>query len=490
MKKVLAIILALCLVVTLVAACGDKNDTGTSGGGGTDAGSSSGGGDSGGASSGAAWPKEVGFYDPSYDYSQHPKFKIAYLIPTAGSFLYDEMDKAFASWAPRMNMDYKGMFASSDGSTEAFLSLIQTHCDQGFNGLLLDGIADQMNPALDMAREAGVVLWSVMGMCRDYVDNYMYEDVYLDGPLQWPFIGFDNYYAGYSMMNKLIEWKNQAWPDVPWDKVGVICVGFSGFGQLYERVKGSKLAWIKANPTFGAYSPDPYDNPKNFWLADMSASGAFDQATATQLVTQVLTTPNDIEVWLLPTAMDDMSMGAANAVDLLGLTDVSCSACFGGSALPVQWDQGVDNAWRYAEFLAQTLYAEPIICALWSMMAGEVTEQTLWPQWVKQWDKGDIFEYSGEIDPVYGANILKLGDDGKPIVKQTNNFAQALLPTAWLEKDTYAQYLAWTDLYAYGDDTASYHYGQYPKVSDINLYSSKVPVPSNFQHVLQSIVMS
>ena len=487
MKKLLAIILALCMVVALVAACGDKDDSSSNTGSNT--GSSSGDSSGSTSSSGGNWPKEVGFFDPDYDYSSQKKFKVAYLIPTAGSWLYDDMDRAFASWAPRMNIDYKGMFASSDGSTEAFLSLIQTHIDQGFDGLMLDGIADQMRTALEMAAENDVVLWSVMGICRDQGNTYVYEDIPMYGPLQWPFIGFDNFYAGFSSMNKLIEWKDQAWPDVPWEKVGAICIGFSGMSQLYERVQGAKRAWCNKNPSFGEYKPGAQDNPMNFWLGDMSATGAFDQATAQQLTTQIISNNNDIEVWLIPAAMDDMSMGAANAVDQLGLTDKSCTACFGGSSLPVQWDQGVDNAWRYAEYLAQTMYAEPIICAVWALMAGQATVETLWPQWVKQWDKGDIFEFTGERDALYDYNILKRGDDGKPVVKESHNYAQALLPTAWLEKDTYKDYLAWTDLYAYGDNKDMYRYGQYPAVTNINLYDARVPVPSNFQAVIQSIVM-
>ena len=475
MKKVLALVLTLCMVFALLAACGDKKDDNNNAPAGN---SNAPAGDS-----GKSFPKEIGFFDPDFDYTQYKTFKVAYLIPQAGSFLYDEMDKAFVSWAKRMNIDYKGMFAAADASTEAFLSLIQTHIDQGFDGILLDGIADQMGPALDMAAENNVMLWSVMGMCRDYVYPYMYGDVQVPGPLQWPFIGFDNTYAGYSSMNKLIEWKDKTWPDVPWDKVGVICVGFSGFGQLYERVQGAKMRWCEQNPSFGEYLPGPQDNPKNFFLADMSASGAMDQATAGQLVTQILTTPNDMEVWLIPAAMDDMSMGAANAVDMLGLTEKSCSACFGGSSLPVQWDQGVDNCWRYAEFLAQTLYAEPIICALWALMAGQTTPETLWPEWVKPWDKGDIFEFTGEMNEYFASNILALGDDGKPIVTETHNYAQALLPTAWLEYESYQDYLAWTDLYAYGDSVEEYHYGQYPKVNDLNMYPARVAIPDEFYDI-------
>ena len=479
MKKVLALVLLLCMAFALVVACGEKTDSNSNSNNNNNSNTNNTTEEDNSTTS-TPFPKEVGYFDPDFDYTQFKKFKVAYLVPATGSFLYDEMHAAFVSWAPRMNIDYKGMMASADASTEAYLSLIQTHIDQGFDGLLLDGNADQMNPIIDMANEGGVQLWSVMGMCRDYSEPYLYGNAYVAGRLIWPFVGFDNFYAGESMMRKLIEWKNQTWPDVPWDKVGVICVGFSAFQQLYERVQGAKLAWCQANPTFGAYLPGPQDNPKNFWLADISATGSMDPAIGGQLVTQIMTTPNDIEVWLVPAAMDDFSMGAANAIDLLGLTDVSCSACFGGSSLPVQWDAGIDNAWRYAEFLAQTLYAEPIIASLWSLMAGQSTIETHWPQWVAAWDKGDEFEFTGEMNDEFAANILKLGDDGKPIVKQAHSYAQALLPTAWLEKETYEQYLAWTDLYAYGNDTASYHYGQYPPVSDLSLYPSRVPKPATF----------
>ena len=480
MKKILAILLVLCMAIPLIAACDSKDDKPST--------SASDSGTSASSEPEQKWPKEIGYFDPDFDYTQFKKFKIAYLIPTAGSFLYEEFHKAFESWAPRMNMDYKGMMASSDGSTEAMLSLLQTMIDQGYDGLLLDGIGDQMRPAIEMAAENGVALWSCMGICRDQAYPYVYDGIRMDGSVQWPFIGFDDYYAGFSMMNKLIAWKEATWPDVPWDKVGVACVGYSTFGQLTNRVLGTTKAWTNFRPEFGPWSPDPVNVPTNFWLADMSASGGFDQGTAQNLVTQILTAHTDMEVWLMPCAIDDNAMGAANAAELLGITDKSCAACFGGSNLPVQWDQGVDNSWRYAEFLAQTMFAEPIICALWAFMTGQSKPDELWPQWVKNWDKGDVFEFTGERDADFDVNIIKRGDDGKPVVKETHSYARALLPTEWLEKETYKQYLAWTDLYAYGDNTAAYHYG-YPAVTDLNLYPSRVQVPSTFQNVAMSDVM-
>jgi len=254
------------MATVLFAACDKSGGTSPSGSASASTSPSASASASGGGSS-SQWPKEIGYFDRDYDYTQQKKFKIAYLIPSGGSFLYAEFDKAFESWAKRMNMDYKGMIGAADTSTEAYISLVQTHIDQGFNGLLLDGVGDQMGLCLEMAKEAGVHIWSCMGITRDRANMYVYQDVPLDGRMWWPFIGFDDYYAGSSMMKKLIQWKEEAWPDVPWDRVGVICVGFSQFGQqLYSRVQGSKYVWCKRFPQFGEYLPGAMDNPKNLPL--------------------------------------------------------------------------------------------------------------------------------------------------------------------------------------------------------------------------------
>jgi len=483
MKRLIALLLVICMAFVVLSACKSDDSSSSSGSSGNSPSgdSSSGSSSGGGAKTGGDWPKEVAYFDSGFDYSSKESYKVAYLVPQASSFLYDEFDKAFASWAKRINVDYRGMIAAGSADTEAFLSLVQTHIDQGFDGILIDGDGNTYMTILEKAQEAGVAIMFCMGKPQDYGYAYMYGDTYLVGRFMWPYIGFDNTYAGSSMMKKLISWKNETWPDVPWEKVGVACVGYSGMGILFERVQGARMAWVEQNPDFGPYLPGATDNPKNFFLADMSAAGGFDAGTAAQLITQILTVPSDIEVWLMPCAVDDNAMGAAQAADLLGLTEKSCAACFGGSNLPVQWDAGIDNAWRYAEFTAQTIYAEPIICALWAMMSGQAEPEEIWPEWRVIWDKGDVFEMTNEKHAIFqDASILKLGDDGKPIVLEEHNFGQARLPTQWLEKETYKDYLAWTDLYAYGDNTDEYHYGQYPKITDLNMFSARTSVPASY----------
>ena len=51
---------------------------------------------------------------------------------------------------------------------------------------------------------------------------------------------------------------------------------------------------------------------------------------------------------------------------------------------------------------------------------GWATPDTIWPSWVKEGDHG--------------------GDD--------HTYSSLLLPTCWLEPDTYQEYLEWTDWYA------------------------------------------
>ncbi len=56
-------------------------------------------------------------------------------------------------------------------------------------------------------------------------------------------------------MDKLLEWKEATWPDVPWEKVGVISLEFSLSPQVHERELGLEDGVAKTHPEMGAYDP-------------------------------------------------------------------------------------------------------------------------------------------------------------------------------------------------------------------------------------------
>ena len=71
--------------------------------------------------------QEVGFFDPTVDYSKAKNYKVAYLY-SGTSALYDMFSKAFAKWAQRMNCTYND-YSTTDA--DQFVNTIQTYRDQG-----------------------------------------------------------------------------------------------------------------------------------------------------------------------------------------------------------------------------------------------------------------------------------------------------------------------------------------------------------------------
>jgi ABC-type sugar transport system substrate-binding protein len=360
-------------------------------------------------------------------------------------------DRSFGIWAERLNIDYTGMWAPTTvNNTDEYLSGLETFIDQGYDGVIIDS-DKSIVPRLAEILNASDTSWiSGMGFARELQG---------DKRIYCPAVGFDNWLTGYETANKLGSWKDETWPDVPWEKVGMICVDYSPFPDPHQRILGAEQWWVDKNPSFGEYNESMSDNPKNFFICDTATAGG-SQTDAQNMVTQILSDPGEVEVWLVVSTLDDYSLGAANAAESLGITEKVCAAGYGGNSLVALLDSGKDSSWRYAFFIAQGIYCEPIINALWAFMSGQATPDTLWPEWVNAHDKGDAFNADGSV-------------------KEEHSYATLRIPGQWIEKSNYKEFLEWCDLYIYGADSDG-DYG-YDKVSDLNLYSSKDTVPDSYK---------
>jgi len=430
------------------------------------------------------FPVDAGYFDKDFDYTQHERFKVAYLVAERSiGYLNISFDNAFALWASRINIDYLGMHVVSENTKKSFIALVQTYIDLGIDGILFDGRDDNVEPIFEMCYDAGVAIWRCMSVNRDSKNTYIYGDTYVGGALLYPIIQENVEYKNYVGVDKLLEWKESAYPLVPWDNVGCICVGASTPESSYKLVLSVEKRWSEANPAFGNYDEDRDTNPDNFWFADISTADAMAdyQTVSYRLVTDIVASRDDIEVWFIPALADVLAIGAADALERFGLTDKSCIySSFSNYDLMKYWTTDDFIAWRYASYDSPLMLTEPMICALWALMARQCTPETLWPQWVKPWDKGDVFEFEDDKPRANVANALKLGSDGKPIVAEEHSYAQALFPTNWIDRENYREFFAWTDLYLYGDDIDSYIYKDYPRVYDINLYRARVTVPDGY----------
>ena len=419
MKKALALILALLMVFSLFA-CGGGKDNGGKVDGNKPSGNTDGntGGDK--DNSGDDTPKvegatpnrnedgsikldKVAHYDRNYDYTQNEKFKVTYIAQDA-SALYQMSADAYEHWAPYFNCEWMG-FKSSAGDADMYMTLLQTDLDQGVQGFILDPDNTIFPTVVQLLEEYPDAQW--MSQMSPPRDGVVTDGGPIGGTMVHPYVGFDNFDAGAQQAYYLGRWKEENLADVSWDDIGVACFTFSVSPPLAEREVGAKAAFEE----IGA-------NMDNYFCMD-AVSGGLTLQGGIDTATPVFST-NDYKYWLVVGLIDDLAQGAATVLDQIGLTDNSCVVAFGGAGWIKQTDAGQKDAFRAALFTANNLYSEPILGAVYAFLMGWATPDTIWPSWVKENDHG--------------------GDD--------HTYSSLLLPTCWLEPDTYQEYLEWTDWYA------------------------------------------
>lgn len=411
MKKFLAILLALVMVLSLVACGGgsndDKNttDDNTTGDNvNNDADNSNNAADSTGGALGEQDGEidnssngEIGLFNPDYDYSANPRYKVAYYVLATG-VLYEATADALEHWCSVMNLEWGGMI-DCGGDKDLYLSQLVTLSNE-YDGLILDPDAEMYTRCAEILADTDCAWMGNMSSARDYTQE--------GAPLLHPFVGFDNYEVGTIMLPQLLHHKEQYFPDVDLSEVGFMCVDFSVSPPLHQREQGFYDTLIAYDATIA----------DRYWVADCSI-GMFDVDTSNTVVSSKLAEHPEYEYWLIYAEIDDMAQGAAAALDTAGLTDNAAVVTFGGTGLQLQWDSGMQDAWRSACYLPQTIYSEPIIGALYAFMNGDATPETIWPEWIPAY----------EVVP----------------------YAARLLPSFWIEYDNYQKVLEWSDVYCQSD---------------------------------------
>ena len=338
---------------------------------------------------------DVGLYNPDYDYFANPKYKVTYYILSTG-VLYEEQGKGIEHWCKVCNCEYGGLVAAG-GDKDAYLSNLTTLA-QANDGLILDPDAEQMGRIKEILDEAKTPWMNIMGDPRDYSQ---------DGKMVHPYVGFRQIQVGRMMGPQLLSIKEEKWPDVPIDQFGFICVDMTISPVLHERCEGFRQSLEEVDPSF----------LDRFYIADCSIA-SFDVDTSNTVVSAILAEHPEIEYWLIFGEIDDMCMGAAAALENVGLEDQGACVTFGGTALQNQWDSGVTSAWVAACYLPPVIYNEPIFGALYLFMQGEMTPEEIWPEW------------KDEAEPEY---------------------AKRMLPAFWIYQENYQHMIEWADVYAGSD---------------------------------------
>ncbi len=379
---------------------------------------------------GSVDPDTVANYDPAYDYRKNESFRVAYLSISDSPLCRLSAD-ACERWCPLFHLEWTGFF-SADGDNDLFLSTLREQIDQGVRGFILDPDPAAFSDVLGILEQHPDVFWmSQVSVPRDGASG---NGIPIGGNLINNIVaGIDNTESGRIVARRLVRWKDETYPDIPWSEVGFLMMDFSASSPLHERGIGSEEVFLAAG-----------GREENFFTADclttgLSMQGGIDAADL------IVSAHPEIKCWLSNGLYDDLAQAAASVFEQHGLTDAAAIGVLGGSALIQQWDAGQESSFRFAVFIPQSLYAEPVIGSLAAFLNGWVTPDSIWPSWVK-WDDHGV--------------------DG-------HSYSQLCLPYAYLEHDNYQKYLAWLDLFTQSDD---YSYStQGVNLSDFSSISADVP---------------
>ena len=475
MLKITALLIVVVMLAGLIAAC-----NGDSGGGTTTPTSPPTGGDGAteppGSPTGSPGPETIGFWDRNYDYTQHERFRFIYMVSAPGG-IYDMFTDTFAMWADRLNMEFSGMWAPAEaGNAEEFLTAIEMHAMMGYDGIIFDSDPFLAPRIAEIVNNFDISWMFMMAQPRDFGNSFTVQGQYVPGRLLAPFVGFNDLLVGQMMAEELIRWYEENFPDVPPERVGMISIAWSTAVQLNMRSLGAEMVWAERFPQLGEFHPDTAINPQNFFVSDLALAGADPML----LITSELSNNPDIDVWLITTMFGGQAIDAAIIVDDLGMTDVTNIVAFAaGPSLVAQWEAGVTNAFRGSLESIGAVWTELVINALWAFMAGFATPDTIWPDWRVIWDKGDVYQFSGDMDPFHHVPAADLGEDGTPIVLQAHSYPIMFLPIVWVTPDNFEQYFAFLDLYAIGPDATDEErsWPQFPMVYDMDLFPTRIDPP-------------
>ncbi|NLA86165.1 MAG: substrate-binding domain-containing protein [Clostridiales bacterium] len=364
---------------------------------------------------------ELGFYDPSIDYDSAKRYKVAYIY-FGESVVYDMLSAAFEAWSDRMNVEYSS-FSAADA--EKFLEKMQTYCDRGFAGLILDPDSVSYPAVIELANRNGIPWMS--GMTSAYDESMK---------LLHPAVGYDNYAIGFDMFKWCVDYAKANWPESTPENTGGIFVGYSDLQMPELRHSGAYDAWLE----------NGYKN-QNFFFLDGKDSDMTAQ-TAQNLAASAMAAKPKITYWIGCGFFDDYSIGLARAAAAAGLSETTVCSTAGGTALIKQWEAGRTGSLKSAVCIEPHLYAEPIFCGLYAIMTGKAAAGTLWPRWIDR--------SSGE------------------------RYADLRLPAMTITRDNYKEYLAFVDWYTELD---AYPYretaGTFPVVPDPPPITAAVPSAAN-----------
>jgi ABC-type sugar transport system substrate-binding protein len=295
------------------------------------------------------------------DHFSREPFKIAYVCNMLTWAFNKAISDGLDALGKKLNYEYTAWAANGD--FDAYVNQIYTFADQGFDGLVL-GTDDALAPrAYEAAREAGIAF---VGESTTFMDD--------SGLCIWPSVQQAQVKNGETSVQWLADNYKSYWSDADLSavKLGLICLDFSGVSGITERKPGVSGKFAELFP-----------NGK-FFDADLIALGSegFSVQGGQELTSQLLSQNPDIEKWFVVALVDDWAVGATRAAEQLKMEgDVLVVSIQADAFLAEVGSGNQDSVYVAACAVSANEFAIDMANCLVAILDGSATAEDIWPEW-------------------------------------------------------------------------------------------------------------
>ncbi|HHT16955.1 MAG TPA: substrate-binding domain-containing protein [Papillibacter sp.] len=363
MKKVLALLIALCTVFTL-AACNRETPTPSP------------------SPTQSAQPtgpamediskneNSIGFFSSGVDPASRKTYNVvwAYMRPMA---LFQNIADALVRLEPVLN--FKTTSYCANGDIDAMIQNIQIYASQNVDGFLVvidPTAADRVKEVLD---ETNIPYIAMLNSVRDE-----------NGSAIVPCVGIEGVIAGEKVTQWLYDNYKTYWGDIDPSEIALLDYNFSPNVDFNDRYTGAMNKFKELLPNNKVFTAD-------------GVSGKLDEQTGYDLASAILAANPDVKYWFVPACLELYAQGCTRAVETLGMEDKVLITCVGSDILTAEWDNGYEGCWVSCLAISDLQYTVPGICGLVAMMDGKATADSLWSYRRAEGDQKTFYNILNEM---------------------------------------------------------------------------------------------
>lgn len=348
MKKTLALLLAILMVLALFGCTGTTNDESTEA------------------------PTTDASTAPS-DSAAVSKGTIVYLCNMIFPFCQVQ-SATYEEIIPQDNYDV--IIADINNSAETEIQLMETYCSEGVAGFICMSDGTISNRILEIVTEAGIPLVSDS---TNLVDS-------ATGKLLAPGCELNAYDCGSLCSQWIVEnYEAEGFADVDVSTLGFIVATYNAIPSFIDRAQG-------AIDSFSAGFPDC----ENIFAADTVNQGELTAEAAYTETAAILSAHPDITTWFIVGILDDLAQGAARAVEEASIEDNVIITSVGGEVLVQEWESGYEGCWKACAFFSGADFANALWPALKSVLDDGVALEDLFPDWKQDGETFAVYKVTGK----------------------------------------------------------------------------------------------